>query len=65
MGKLLNGPQGQVNGLVGNNISYVLNGQNVIRIRSRKKIKLKNLSVKQKANCQKLTVIKGWFRKRG
>ena len=61
MGKLLNGPQGQVSGLVGNNISYMLNGQNVIRIRSKKKTRLKNLSVKQRANCQKLAVINSLF----
>ena len=62
MGKLLNGPQGHVTGLVGNNISYILNGQNVIRVKTGKIIKLKNRSIPQKANCQKLTVVNKMFR---
>jgi hypothetical protein len=62
MGKLLNGPQGQVTGLVGNNISYILNGQNVIRIKASKTRKLKNMSLSQKSNCQKLKVINSMFK---
>lgn len=61
MGKLINGPQGQVIGLVGNTISYMLNKQNVARIKSSRIISLKNLSPLQQANCQKLSVISSFL----
>ncbi len=62
MGKLLNGPNGPVVGKVGGNVSYMLNGQNVIRIHARgKKKKLKSLSVKQQSNCQQMSVINQFF----
>jgi hypothetical protein len=62
MGKLINGPQGQVIGLVGNNISYMLNNQNVTRIKSSRKILFKNLSPLQQANCHKLSVINSFLK---
>ncbi|MEJ7559393.1 MAG: DUF6266 family protein [Pedobacter sp.] len=56
MGKLINGPQGQVIGSVGNNISYILNGQNVLKMKRTKEIKFEDLSFLQKVNCQRMAV---------
>lgn len=61
MGKLLNGPQGQVIGSVGNTVSYVVGGQNVIRAKAKKKKKLNKYSRAQKANLHKMTVINAFF----
>jgi len=62
MGKLINGPQGQVIGLVGNNISYMLNKQNVTRMKSSRKISYKDRSPLQQANCLKLTVVSSFLK---
>jgi len=62
MGKLLNGPQGQVIGSVGNNVSYVLKGQNVIKAKCRKVIKFRKLSPAQQDNCYRMTVINKFFK---
>jgi hypothetical protein len=62
MGKLLSGLYGQLSGLVGNNVSYNLNGKNVTRMKSGRTIKFKNLSPDQKANCYKMEVTNDFFR---
>ncbi|MGY4386607.1 hypothetical protein ACVWYN_003662 [Pedobacter sp. UYP24] len=62
MGILLNGPNGPVIGKVGANVSYMLNGRNVIRIHPNKgKRNVKSLSLKQQANCMQMSVINELF----
>lgn len=59
MGKLLGGINGKVTGSTGGTTAYVLNGQNVIRIKERK---ITRFSKKQRANQQRMTVLNEFFR---
>jgi len=59
MGKLTEGILGPISGKAGSTVSYVLNGQNVIRSLSNKVI---HLSAKQLANCQRMAVTNAFLR---
>lgn len=58
MGKLKGGPFGTVHGKVGRLVSYVLNGENIIRKIGRSS---KPLTPARKANCEKMTVVNGFL----
>ncbi|MGY4385037.1 hypothetical protein ACVWYN_002073 [Pedobacter sp. UYP24] len=59
MGKLLAGPYGPTTGKIGNNVQYMLNGKNVIRMRG---IISKPPTIKQLANRQRMKVANDFVR---
>jgi hypothetical protein len=59
MGKIPNGILGNVIGSTGNVTAYMLNGQNVTRIKARK---INHFSIKQLANQQAMLVVNEFFR---
>lgn len=58
MGKLKGGPFGTVHGKVGRLVSYVLNGENIVRKIGKSS---KPLTPARKANCEEMTVINSFL----